>query len=55
MIYQHVYHSLKQKVLYVDQMVKDLKGSCWNLYMRGPVVENVSQTVESDVVNYLKR
>ena len=45
---------MKQNVLYVDQMVKDLKGSCRNLYMRGPVVENVSQTMESDMVNYLK-
>ena len=34
---------------------KDLKGSCRNLYMRGPLVENVSQTMDSDVVNYLKR
>ena len=34
---------------------KDLKGSCRNLYMRGPMVENVSQTMDSDVVNYLKR
>ena len=36
-------------------MRKDLKGSCRNLYMRGPMVENVSQTMESDIANYLKR
>ena len=36
-------------------MSKDLKGSCRNLYMRGHMVENVTQTMESDTVNYLKR
>ena len=35
-------------------MGKDLKGSCTNLSMRGPMVENVSQSMESDMVN-LKR
>jgi hypothetical protein len=30
-------------------------GLCRNLYMRGPMVENMSQTMESNVVNYLKR
>ena len=34
---------------------KDLKGSCRNLYMRGHMVENVAQTIETDMVNYLKR
>ena len=34
---------------------KGLKGSCRNLCMRGHMVENVAQTMESDVVNYLKR
>ena len=36
-------------------MSKDLKGSCRNLYMRGHTVENVAQTMESDMVKYLKR
>jgi hypothetical protein len=26
-----------------------------NLYMRGPMVKNVLQNMESDMVNYLKR
>ena len=34
---------------------KDLKGSCRDLYMRGHMVENLAQTMESDIVNYLKR
>ena len=33
---------------------KDLKGSCRNLCMRGPIVENVLQTMESNIVNYFK-
>ena len=36
-------------------MSKDLKGSCRNLVLRGPMMENVAQTMESDMVNYLKR
>ena len=43
-------------MLHVMHMSKDLKGSHGNLYMRGPMVENVSQTMESDnMVNSLKR
>ena len=30
-------------------MSKDLKGSCRNLYMRGHMMENVAQTMESDM------
>ena len=37
------------------EVSKDLKGSCRTPYMRGPVVENASQTMESDMVNYFKR
>ena len=33
-----------------NHMSKDLKGSCRNLYMRGPMVENVLQTMEIDMV-----
>ena len=36
-------------------MSKDRKGSCRNLYMRGHMVNNVAQTMERDMVNYLKR
>ena len=35
-------------------MSKDTKGSCRSLYMRGHG-ENVTQTMETDVVNYFKR
>ena len=38
-----------------DDMSKDLKGLCRNLVLRGPMMENVAQTMESDMVNYLKR
>ena len=34
-----------------NHMSKDLKGSCRNLYMRGPMAEDMSQTMESDMVN----
>ena len=33
----------------------DLQGSCSNLYMRVPMVEHVSQTIERDMVNCLKQ
>ena len=41
--------------IYIIYMSKDLKGSCRNLYMRGHMVENAAQTMESDMANYLKR
>jgi hypothetical protein len=36
-----------------NNICKDQKGSGRNLYMRGPLAENVSQTMESDMVNCL--
>ena len=36
-------------------MGKSPNGSCRNLYMRGPAVEHVSQTMKSNMVNYSKR
>jgi phosphoribosylformylglycinamidine (FGAM) synthase PurS component len=38
-----------------DDMSKDLKGLCRNLVLRGPMMENVAQTMDSEMVNYLKR
>ena len=40
---------------FIQHLSEDLKGSCRNLYMRGHRVENVAQTMERDMVNYLKR
>ena len=34
---------------------KNLKGWCRNLYLRGHLLKNVAETMESDIVNYLKR
>ena len=36
-------------------MSKDLTGSRTYLYVRGHMVENAAKTMESDMVNYLKR
>ena len=44
--YQYTYH---------HDMRNNLKGWCRNLYLRGHMLKNVAETMESDIVNYLKR